>query len=233
MRDFLNTLITHWWGIIIIVLLSVFLLLVLSVVFYNIFFKRFYDIIFSALALIFLSPLLLLVALLVKIKLGSPIIFKQQRPGKNCKIFTLHKFRTMTNKRNGNGEYLPDSERLTKFGKFLRISSIDELPELWDILRGKMSFIGPRPLLVEYLPLYNEEQKSRHKVRPGLSGLAQVKGRNSIKWEDRFKIDIEYVSTLNFFVDLKIVFLTIKYVFLRKDINSNTSATMECFKGTK
>lgn len=200
---------------------------------YKRYFKRPMDIILSLIALIVLSPILLIVAILVRIKLGSPIIFKQERPGLNEKIFTMYKFRTMTDERNKNGELLPDSVRLTRFGKFLRSTSLDELPELFNILKGDMSVIGPRPLLVEYLPLYNEYQKRRHEVRPGLSGLAQISGRNSISWEDKFDLDIEYVDNISFLGDWKIIFLTLKKVFIREGINSNTAVTMEPFRGSK
>lgn len=169
---------------------------------------------------------------MVRTKLGGPVIFKQQRPGLNEKIFTLYKFRTMTDERDENGELLPDSVRLTKFGKFLRSTSIDELPELFNIFKGDMSVIGPRPLLVQYLPLYNEHQKRRHDVRPGLSGLAQISGRNAISWEDKFDLDVEYVNGVSFIGDWKIIFLTIKKVFIREGINSETSATMEPFRRT-
>ncbi len=200
---------------------------------YRKYFKRPMDIILSLIALIVLSPILLIVALLVRIKLGSPVIFKQQRPGINEKIFIMYKFRTMTDERDENGELLPDSIRLTKFGKFLRSTSLDELPELFNILKGDMSVIGPRPLLVEYLPLYDEYQKRRHEVRPGLSGLAQVSGRNAINWEDKFNLDVEYVDNISFFGDWKIIFLTLKKVFIREGISSNTAVTMEPFRGSK
>jgi len=200
---------------------------------YRRFLKRPIDIILSLLAIIGLSLLLMLVAVLVRIKLGSPILFKQKRPGLNEKIFTMYKFRTMTDERDENGKLLPDNIRLTKFGKFLRSTSLDELPELFNILKGDMSIIGPRPLLVQYLPLYNEHQKGRHKVRPGLSGLAQVSGRNAISWEDKFNLDVDYVDNVSFIGDWKIIFLTISKVFIREGINSETAATMEPFKGTK
>ena len=193
--------------------------------------KRPMDILLSLCAIIVLSPVMLIITLLVRIKLGSPVIFKQKRPGLNEKIFTLYKFRTMTDKRNENGELLPDSERLTKFGKILRSTSLDELPELFNILKGDMSVVGPRPLLVEYLPLYNDTQKRRHEVRPGLSGLAQVCGRNAICWEDRFSLDIEYINNVSFVGDWKIILKTIVKAFAREDINSETASTMEPFKG--
>ncbi len=200
---------------------------------YRRYFKRPMDIILSSIALIILSPILLIVALLIRIKLGSPVIFRQQRPGLNEKTFTMYKFRTMTDERDEDGELLPDSVRLTKFGKFLRSTSLDELPELLNILKGDMSVIGPRPLLVEYLSLYDRHQKRRHEVRPGLSGLAQVSGRNAISWEDKFDLDVEYVDNISFLGDWKIIFLTFKKVFIREGISSNTAVTMEPFKGSK
>jgi lipopolysaccharide/colanic/teichoic acid biosynthesis glycosyltransferase len=201
--------------------------------FYRRFIKRPMDFILSLMAIVALSPVLLVVAILVSTKLGSPVLFKQKRPGLNDKVFMMYKFRTMTDERDENGELLPDSVRLTKFGKFLRSTSLDELPELFNILKGDMSIIGPRPLLVQYLPLYNDHQKRRHEVRPGLSGLAQVSGRNAISWEDKFNLDVKYVDSVSFLGDWKIIFLTIKKVFVREGINSETAATMEPFKGTK
>lgn len=195
--------------------------------------KRFFDIVSSLLAIIVLSPLLLVIAILVRIKLGSPVLFKQERPGKDEKIFTLMKFRTMTDERDENGELLPDEVRLTKFGKFLRSTSIDELPELFNILKGDMSVIGPRPLLVKYLPRYNEYQHRRHEVRPGLSGWAQVNGRNAISWQEKFNLDVEYVDNYSFFMDIKILFMTVINVLKRDGINSETSATMEEFMGNE
>jgi lipopolysaccharide/colanic/teichoic acid biosynthesis glycosyltransferase len=195
--------------------------------------KRPMDFVLSLCAIIVLSPVLLIVAVLVRVKLGSPVIFKQQRPGLNEKIFTLYKFRTMTDQKDQNGELLPDEIRLTRFGALLRATSLDELPELLNILKGDMSIVGPRPLLVQYLPLYNDQQRRRHAVRPGLSGLAQVNGRNAITWEDKFNKDIEYVDHISFIGDCKIIFQTIKKVIVREGINSVTSATMECFEGSK
>jgi lipopolysaccharide/colanic/teichoic acid biosynthesis glycosyltransferase len=195
--------------------------------------KRPMDFILSLIAIIVLSPVMLVVAALVRSKLGSPVIFKQKRPGLNEKIFMMYKFRTMTDERDRNGELLSDSIRLTSFGKFLRSTSLDELPELFNILKGDMSLVGPRPLLVQYLLLYNEHQKRRHEVRPGLSGLAQVNGRNTIRWEDRFDLDVQYVDNVSLGNDWKIIFLTIKKVFVREGINSETAVTMEPFKGTK
>jgi len=199
---------------------------------YQRYLKRPMDFILSLIALIILSPVFLVVALLVRINLGSPVIFKQQRPGLNEKIFTMYKFRTMTDERDENGELLPDAVRLTKFGKFLRSTSLDELPELFNILKGDMSIVGPRPLLVQYLPLYNEHQRRRHEVRPGLTGLAQVNGRNAISWEEKFDLDVEYVDNVTFINDWKIIFSTLKKVVLREGINSETAATMEFFEGS-
>lgn len=181
--------------------------------------KRPLDFILSLIAIIILSPLLLIVAILVRIKLEKPVIFKQQRPGKNEKIFTLYKFRTMTDKKDENGNLLPDEQRLTKFGKALRSTSLDELPELINILKGDMAIVGPRPLLVEYLSLYNEEQRHRHDVRPGLTGLAQINGRNSISWEEKFKDDIEYIRKITFLGDCKIALKTIGKVFKKEGIS--------------
>ena len=199
---------------------------------YKNFIKRIMDFILALAALLILSPILIIVALLVKFKLGSPVIFKQERPGLNEKIFTMYKFRTMTDEKDANGNLLPDEVRLTKFGKFLRASSLDELPELWNILMGDMSIVGPRPLLVEYLELYNEHQKKRHNVRPGLTGLAQVSGRNAISWEEKFNLDVEYVDNVSFIGDWKIILLTLKKVLIREGISSDTSVTMEPFRGT-
>ncbi|MED4185757.1 sugar transferase, partial [Halalkalibacterium halodurans] len=184
--------------------------------------KRPMDFLLSLLAIILLSPVFVIVAILVRIKLGSPVLFKQDRPGLNGRVFTMYKFRTMTDKKDENGDLLPDDIRLTKFGRFLRSTSLDELPELFNIVKGDMSIIGPRPLLVQYLPLYNEHQKRRHEVRPGLSGLAQVSGRNAISWEEKFDLDVHYVDNVSFIGDWKIIFLTIKKVFIREGISSNS-----------
>lgn len=200
--------------------------------FYRRYVKRPMDIVLSFVAIIVLSPVILTVALLVRIKLGSPVLFKQKRPGLHGKIFTIYKFRTMTDKRDENGNLLPDDLRLTKFGKFLRSTSLDELPELFNILKGDMSIVGPRPLLVEYLPLYNEHQKRRHEVRPGLTGWAQVCGRNGISWDEKFKLDIEYIDNIGFTFDWKIILRTLFIVIAREGINSSTSVTMEEFKGS-
>lgn len=201
--------------------------------FYEKYIKRLLDIVLSGAALVILSPVLLITAVLVRIKLGSPVIFTQERPGKDEKVFKLHKFRSMTDARDENGNLLPDKDRLTGFGKKLRSLSIDELPELWDIFRGKMSIVGPRPLLVKYLPLYNEEQHHRHDVRPGLTGWAQVHGRNLASWEERFAYDVDYVDNISFALDVKIIIMTIRCVLGREGINADGSATMEAFVGTK
>jgi len=169
---------------------------------------------------------------LVRIKLGSPVIFCQERPGKDEKIFKMYKFRSMTDARDENGELLPDDVRLTKFGGLLRATSLDELPELWNIFKGDMSIVGPRPLLARYLPRYNDTQRRRHEVRPGLTGMAQVNGRNAISWEEKFSYDVDYVDNITFAEDLKIIFLTVKKVFAREGISSESAATMEEFMGT-
>ena len=199
--------------------------------FYEKYIKRLLDIVLSGAALVILSPVLLITAVLVRIKLGSPVMFTQERPGKDEKVFKLHKFRCMTDARDASGNLLPDKERLTRFGAKLRSLSIDELPELWDIFRGKMSIVGPRPLLVKYLPLYNEEQRHRHDVRPGLTGWAQVHGRNLTSWEERFEYDVEYVNNISFALDVKIIIMTIRCVLGREGINADGSATMEDFIG--
>lgn len=198
---------------------------------YNEHLKRPLDVILSLCAIIVLAPVLIIVAILVRVKLGSPIIFKQERPGLKEKIFTMYKFRTMTDERDENGKLRSCQERLSETGKFLRSSSLDELPELFNILKGDMSVVGPRPLLVQYLPLYDEFQRRRHEVRPGLSGLAQVSGRNAITWEQKFELDVEYVDNISFKGDLKIILLTLKKIFTREGINSSKEVTMELFKG--
>ncbi len=199
---------------------------------YRRFVKRGLDILLSLLAIIILSPVLLVTALLVRVKLGKPVLFHQKRPGLHGKIFGLYKFRSMTDQRDEEGNLLPDEKRLTSFGKKLRSTSLDELPEFFNILKGEMSFVGPRPLLVQYLPLYNEEQRHRHDVLPGLTGLAQVNGRNAITWEKKFEYDVEYARNVSFLLDLKIVLKTFGKVLSRKGISSETSATMEFFTGT-
>lgn len=198
---------------------------------YRLYIKRLLDIVISLVALIILSPVLLIVAILVRVKLGAPVIFAQDRPGLNEKVFRLYKFRSMTDEKDENGNLLPDDVRLPRFGKMLRATSLDELPELWNILKGDMSLIGPRPLLVRYLPRYSEEQRHRHDVRPGLTGLAQINGRNAITWEKKFEYDLQYVREMSFGLDVRILFKTVEKVFKRADINSDTSATMEEFMG--
>lgn len=200
---------------------------------YKRFVKRCLDFLLSLAALIILSPVLLLVAILVRCKLGSPILFKQKRPGLHEKIFCMYKFRTMTDAKDADGNLLPDEVRLTKFGKLLRSTSLDELPELFNILKGDMAIVGPRPLLVQYLPRYNERQHHRHDVRPGFTGLAQVNGRNSISWQEKFEWDVRYVEQISFWTDVKIIAKTVKVVLKRDGISSETSATMEEFRGNK
>lgn len=190
---------------------------------YRHFIKRLLDIVLSGTALVILSPVYLILAIMIRVKLGSPVIFHQERPGKDEKIFTLCKFRTMTDERDENGNLLPDNKRLTKFGKLLRATSLDELPELWNIFKGDMSIIGPRPLLVSYLPYYTKEEQLRHTVRPGLTGLAQVSGRNYLDWDNRLKKDIEYVRNLSFLMDLKVIFLTLKVIFVKENVAEDTN----------
>lgn len=201
--------------------------------FYEKYIKRPQDFLCALLASIVLSPIMLVIAIFVKIKIGSPVLFSQERPGLHGEIFKLYKFRTMTNEKDENGELLPDEQRLTPFGKLLRSASLDELPELLCILSGRMAVCGPRPLLPKYLPLYNEHQARRHEVRPGFTGLAQVSGRNAISWEEKFDLDVEYVDHITFLGDWKIIFQTVWTVLKREGISSETSATMEEFKGTK
>lgn len=192
---------------------------------YKKFGKRFLDLLLSSIAIVILSPVLLAVAVLVRIKLGSPVLFHQERPGRNEKIFTLCKFRTMTDKRDDKGNLLPDADRLTKFGKLLRATSLDELPELFNIWKGDMSIIGPRPLLVSYLPWYTEEERLRHTVRPGLTGLAQVSGRNFLDWDSRLLKDVEYVKKLSFAMDIKILVKTVTVVFARDEVAEDTAVS--------
>lgn len=201
--------------------------------FYERYGKRLLDCILSLLALVVLSPVLLVTALLVRVKLGSPVIFRQARPGKDEKIFNLYKFRSMTDQRDERGILLPDEQRLPPFGRKLRSTSLDELPELLNILRGDMSIVGPRPLLVKYLPLYNEEQRHRHDVRPGLTGWAQVHGRNLLSWEDKFRYDVWYTRNLSFLTDVQVVLLTVKCILAREGISSEASATAEEFRGSQ
>lgn len=200
---------------------------------YTSFFKRLIDIVLSLIALIVLFPIMLLLAVLIRFKLGSPVLFKQVRPGKNEQVFDLYKFRTMTDAKGKNGELLPDSERLTRFGKFVRSTSLDELPSLINIIKGDMSIVGPRPLLIEYLALYNDEQKKRHLLKPGLTGWAQVNGRNATTWEQRFANDIYYIENISFMLDVRIVCKTFVKVFKRSGVSASGQATMEKFEGDK
>lgn len=216
---------TTWYGILIMCLCGLVVLLFFSALFYKQFFKRFYDIVLSGIALVVLSPLLIILIFVGAIVMKGNPFFTQQRPGKNERIFKLIKFRTMTNAKDKDGKLLPDEKRLVKYSKFLRSTSLDELPELINIFIGDMSIVGPRPLLIEYLPWYNLEEKHRHDVRPGLTGLAQVNGRNNLKWEDRFKIDVEYTKNITLKKDIIILLLTIKKVFSHSDISTDTSKT--------
>lgn len=193
--------------------------------------KRIFDLVLSFCLLIPLLPVLAMTAILVRLILGSPILFKQERPGLKGKLFNLYKFRTMTNKKDVFGNLYPDDKRITNFGLLLRKTSLDELPQLFNVLKGDMSFVGSRPLLVEYLSLYNENQKRRHEVRPGITGWAQVNGRNAISWEEKFRLDVWYVDNRSFFLDFKILFLTAKKVFKSEDINQTGYVTVEKFKG--
>ena len=195
--------------------------------------KPILDFILAFLLIIIFSLIILIVALLIKLKLGSPILFTQERPGLNGKIFRIYKFRTMSDERDSKGDLLSDELRLKGFGKFIRKSSLDELPQLFNVLKGEMSFVGPRPLLVEYLKLYNQEQAKRHNVKPGITGWAQVNGRNAISWEEKFKLDVYYVEHISFMLDCKILYMTFFKVLKRKDINSNTNITMEKFTGNQ
>lgn len=198
---------------------------------YRKFVKRLLDFIIAGIAIILLSPVFLVLTVMVKVKLGRPVFFKQLRPGKDEKIFCMYKFRTMTDSRDSGGNLLPDEQRLPSFGKSLRSTSLDELPELYNILKGDMSIVGPRPLLVQYLPLYNEQQRKRHKVRPGFTGLAQINGRNHISWQEKFEWDVKYVEHVTFLEDLKIILQTIRVVLKKEGISSDTAVTMEEFKG--
>lgn len=200
---------------------------------YKHFFKRFFDFWISLIALICISPILMVVSVWLHFaNKGAGVFFFQERPGKDGKIFKVIKFKTMTDERDASGNLLPDADRLTKVGKFVRSTSIDELPQLINVLKGDMALIGPRPLLVQYLPLYSKEQMRRHDVRPGISGWAQCHGRNQISWTEKFKLDVWYVDHLSLLTDLKVIFITIKKVLLREDINSDNDATMEDFNGT-
>ena len=201
--------------------------------FYTRYGKRLLDVLCVLAVLVLFWWVYVITAVLVRVKLGSPVLFRQERPGKNGKIFKLCKFRSMTDERDETGELLPDEVRLTKFGKLLRATSLDELPELFHVLKGEMSLVGPRPLLVKYLPLYNEHQARRHDVTPGLTGYAQVHGRNAISWEEKFDLDVYYVEHISFGLDLKILVQTVAKVFRREGISSESSATMEEFVGTR
>ncbi len=218
---------TSPWGIVTICLSGIVFLFVLSILLYRQFFKRFYDIILSGCALIALSPIFLILAGIVAVNLGRPVLFCQLRPGKNGKIFRLHKFRSMTSATDENGNLLPDDKRMTSFGRKFRNSSLDELPELWDIFRGKMSIVGPRPQLVRDLVFMDENIQKRHNVRPGLTGLAQVSGRNNLTWEERFAYDLQYVENISLFKDLKIFLQTVLKVFRRSDISTEGMETSE------
>ncbi len=195
--------------------------------------KRLFDILLSLSVLLCLAPVMVITALLIAVKLGRPVIFKQKRPGIRGEVFEMYKFRSMTEEKDDNGELLSDDQRLPRFGKLLRSSSLDELPELLNILKGDMSLVGPRPLLVEYLPLYDNEQAKRHNVKPGITGWAQVNGRNAISWEEKFKLDVWYVENRSFLLDIKILFLTVLKVFKRDGISQGGQATAEKFRGTK
>lgn len=194
--------------------------------------KRFFDFIVAMSALLTLLPVIIVVAVLIRFKLGSPILFTQDRPGLNSKVFKMMKFRTMLDGKDKHGNLLPDNERMTKFGAFLRSTSLDELPGLFNVLKGDMSLVGPRPLLVQYLPLYSSDQARRHNVRPGITGWAQVNGRNAISWEQKFKLDVWYVNNQSFLLDMKILFLTVKKVFVREGISADGEATMPLFEGS-
>lgn len=226
--EILEKLVSEWWGILILCVVAVCFLFLLSAVLYRQFFKRFYDVILSGIAIIVLSPVLIILTIVGAIKMKGNPFFTQLRPGKKNrktgeeKIFKLIKFRTMTCEKDENGNLLPDEKRLTKYGKILRSTSLDELPELFNIFIGHMSIIGPRPLLVSYLPYYTEKERHRHDVRPGLTGLAQVNGRNTVSWEKRFELDVEYVQHITILNDLRIIFLTLKRVFSRSDIAEDT-----------
>jgi len=195
--------------------------------------KRLFDLMLAWVLCLLFSPIYLTIALLILFKMGNPIFFRQKRPGYKEEIFEIYKFRTMTNEKSRNGELLPDEQRLVGIGKFIRSTSLDELPQIFNVIKGEMSFVGPRPLLVEYLKLYTKSQKTRHDVKPGITGWAQVNGRNAISWDEKFKYDIWYVRNKSFFLDIKIMWLTLLKVINRSDISSSTSSTMEKFKGSE
>ena len=223
----------QWWQILLIILGSLALLFVFSIILYKQFFKRFWDIVLSGLAILVLSPLLIVLIVIGAITMKGNPFFVQERPGKKEKIFKLIKFRSMSNKKDENGELLPDEKRLGKYGKLLRATSLDELPELFNIFTGNMSIVGPRPLLVRYLDRYNEEQRHRHDVRPGLTGYAQCHGRNAVSWKEKFEMDVWYTRNISLFGDIGILFKTVFSVFKREGISSETSATMEEFMGNE
>lgn len=225
-------LISTWWGITLICVFAAIIWFALSALLYRRFFKRFYDILISGTAIIVLSPVLAVLAAVTAIKMKGNPFFVQKRPGKNGRIFSLIKFRTMTCEKDENGVLLPDERRLTRYGRIMRKTSLDELPELFNIFIGNMSIVGPRPLLPEYLPRYSDFQARRHEVRPGLTGWAQVKGRNAISWEEKFELDVFYVDRVSLFFDIKIFFMTVGVVLGRKGVSSATSETMEDFMGT-
>lgn len=238
MEEFFNNLVSNWWGILIIVVVALILWIALSALLYRQFFKRFYDLVLSGIGILVLSPILLLLIVIGAIKMKGNPFFTQLRPGKRKrngeeKIFKLIKFRTMTNEKDENGNLLPDEVRLNSYGKFLRKTSLDELPELINIFIGNMTIIGPRPLLVKYLPLYSAEQRRRHDVRPGLTGFAQVHGRNKVSWSEKFEMDVWYVDNLSLMLDIKLIFSTVKVVLKSEGISSETSVTMEEFKGNE
>lgn len=218
-NDILNTLTTEWWGIAILSVLALAIWITLSALLYKVFFKRFYDILLSGMAILVLSPILLILIILGAIKMKGNPFFTQLRPGKNEKIFKLIKFRTMTCETDENGKLLPDEVRLTKYGKLLRSTSLDELPELFNIFAGQMSIVGPRPLMARYLPYYNDFEKKRHAIRPGLTGYAQAHGRNALNWEERFAYDVEYAENISLLLDVKIIFATIKGVLSHDGID--------------
>jgi len=195
--------------------------------------KRLFDIILAAMLIILFLPIYIIVSFLILLKMGSPILFRQKRPGLHEKIFSIYKFRTMTNEKDENGNLLPDAQRLVGVGKFIRSTSLDELPQIFNVLKGDMSFVGPRPLLIEYLPRYNNQQKKRHDVKPGITGWAQVNGRNAISWEQKFEYDVWYVEHQSFWLDMKILWMTFLKVVKRSDISSDTAVTMEKFEGGK
>jgi lipopolysaccharide/colanic/teichoic acid biosynthesis glycosyltransferase len=200
---------------------------------YKLIFKTFLDYVISLILVVILFPVIIIILVIIYIKLGNPVLFSQLRPGKDEKLFRLYKFRTMDEQRDSNGELLPDIDRITGFGKFLRRTSLDELPQFFNVLKGNLSLVGPRPLLVEYLSLYNEEQRKRHKIKPGITGWAQVNGRNTLTWEDKFRLDVYYVENLSFFLDLKILYMTFSKVIKGSDVYNNLGVTMDKFRGSK